>query len=91
MFLVSVGFVGCGPKTSGAEGITCKLDSDCGSGLACLEYAIAADGGGDAGCSSLGKICARSCGGDAGCGALDAGFVCSHTCNAAPVCQPVQM
>jgi len=77
-------FAACGPKTSGHEGISCQVDSDCGAGLKCLTYAVFVDGG----CTSLGKICALPCATDTDCGPLDAGFVCSSSCNAAPVCVP---
>jgi hypothetical protein len=78
----------CGPKTSGKEGISCQVDSDCGAGLACLTYAIPVDGAADGSCTALGKICALPCATDMDCGPLDAGFVCSASCNAAPVCVP---
>jgi hypothetical protein len=78
----------CSPKTSGLEGISCSTDSDCGAGLKCLAYSIVVDGGADGGCTSLGKICALPCATDTDCGSLDAGFVCSSSCNPAPVCLP---
>ena len=78
----------CGPKTSGLEGISCSADSDCGTGLKCLAYAIMVDGGADGGCTSLGKVCVQPCTTDNDCGSLDAGFTCSAGCNASSVCQP---
>jgi hypothetical protein len=87
--LLAIGFfAACGPRTSGHEGISCQVDSDCSAGLKCLAYAILVDGGADGGCTSLGKICALPCGTNADCSLLDAGFVCSFSCNAAPVCVP---
>ena len=84
-----IGFVAaCGPRTSGHEGISCQGDGDCNGGLKCLAYAVFVDGGADGGCTSLGKICALPCATDTDCGPLDAGFVCSSSCNAEPVCVP---
>jgi hypothetical protein len=88
LVLVIALFAACGPRTSGHEGISCQVDSDCGPGLKCLTYAVFVDGGADGGCTSLGKICALPCATDMDCGPLDAGFVCSASCNAAPVCVP---
>jgi hypothetical protein len=81
-------FAACGPRTSGDEGISCQVDSDCGAGLQCLTYAVFVDGGADGGCTPLGKICALPCTTNTDCSPLDAGFVCSSSCNAAPVCVP---
>src|ERR1700689_3765608 len=88
-FVLAIGLsAACGPKTSGQEGITCQVDSDCVAGLKCLAYAVFVDGGADGGCTSLGKICTLPCATDTDRGPLDAAFVWPSSCNPAPVCVP---
>jgi len=81
--------VACSPTTSGAPGISCTANADCGSGLRCLADALPADGG----CESVGMECLEPCTTDAECTAsLGAGYTCSSgPCGAAiATCQPAQ-
>jgi len=73
--------------TSGQEGISCRVDGDCPTGLLCLDYAYA-DGGYDAGCAALpGKECLRPCQGDTDCASADGGLSsCVARCSGASAC-----
>jgi hypothetical protein len=75
---------GCGNTTSGAEGISCTEQSDCSSGLTCLPYFQADDGG----CTNLGTLCLQTCANDEDCANLALGFVCVTACGGTPVCEP---
>jgi hypothetical protein len=75
---------GCGPITSGAEGISCTDQSDCASGYLCLPYFQI----GDAGCASIGTSCLQKCATDEDCANLQLGFTCMTACGGTFVCEP---
>jgi hypothetical protein len=79
---------GCSPKTSGIPGISCGSDSDCNSGLKCLDFEVPSEAGADAGCTSLGKECLQPCLASADCATADAGLVCFASCGGTPACEP---
>jgi len=73
----------CSPATSAQQGITCSDNSDCGPGLACLEFAVFED----ASCVAIGKECLAPCSENADCLAMGAGFTC-YGCGATLACEP---
>ena len=76
---------GCGPATSGAEGVSCTEQSDCSSGLTCLPYLqVNADGG----CTSLASACLQKCETNEDCVNLPLGFACMTSCGGMFVCEP---
>ncbi len=77
---------GCGNTTSGIEGISCTAQSDCNSGLSCLDYYTEGDSGVEAGCSSVGKVCLQPCTTSSDC--TIEGYVCFTACGGAPACLP---
>jgi hypothetical protein len=76
---------GCGPVTSGAEGISCTDQSDCASGYTCLPY-IQIDPEGGA-CATLSTLCLQKCTTDEDCANLALGFTCMTACGGTPVCE----
>jgi hypothetical protein len=89
VLVVSMGVWGaCAPATSGAEGITCTTDSNCGSGLKCLSFRYV-DGGAEGGCSTAGQACLKPCQTNADCAPDDAGFgECITSCGGQAACEP---
>jgi hypothetical protein len=75
---------GCGPTTSGIQGITCTADGDCNPGLKCLPYQIFGDGGA---CASTGRECLTPCRADADCKGQSVGLVCFTACGGMAVCE----
>jgi hypothetical protein len=81
---------GCGPVSSGIEGVTCTQDSDCNPGLKCLAYegfAEASAEGGDEGgvgpsCANGGNECLVPCHTNDDCNAAAAGLICFTSCGA---------
>jgi hypothetical protein len=78
----------CSPATSGIQGIFCTADSDCNSGLKCLEFDPPPDGGTDAGCISSGKRCLTPCTTNAECANAGPGLTCVAGCTGVPACVP---
>jgi hypothetical protein len=78
---------GCGPNTSGIQGISCTADSDCNSGLSCLNSLVEADAGEDAGCTSIGSQCLQPCHTNSDC--TEQGYFCFTACGGTPACLPV--
>src|SRR5580658_5653417 len=79
---------GCGPAASGAEGISCAVDSDCYGGLKRLPYFVTADGG----CVSIGNECLQPCQVDSDCASgvsAGLGLVCQTLCGTMPACEVV--
>jgi hypothetical protein len=79
---------GCGPRSSGIPGISCGQDSECNSGLQCLDFKVPSEAGADAGCDSLGKECLQPCLTSADCAAGGVGLVCFASCGGTPACEP---
>jgi hypothetical protein len=79
--------VACSPATSGIQGTFCTADSDCNSGLKCLEL-DPQDSGTDAGCNSSGKRCLTPCTTSAECVNAGPGLTCFAGCSGAPACVP---
>ena len=87
--MVVVPAVACSPTSSGAQGVSCTQDTDCGPGLQCLSESLPSE---DGGCTGVGMECLLLCSTDAECvGSLGAGFECSKgPCGAGTLaCQPV--
>jgi len=84
----ALAIVGCGQTTTGAQGISCRVNSDCNSGLTCAGL-YEAEGGSDGGCGSVGSVCLQSCRTSADC--TEAGYVCSTPCGGTPVCLPYEV
>jgi hypothetical protein len=83
--IASLVAVGCGPVSSGAEGVSCTEQSDCSSGLTCLPFLqVNADGG----CASLATACLQKCETDEDCANLMPGFACMTSCEGTFVCEP---
>jgi hypothetical protein len=78
---------GCGPTTSGIQGIACTQDSDCNTGLSCLNSLVQGDGGDDGGCTSIGSQCLEPCHSDTDC--TEQGYFCFTACGGTPACLPV--
>jgi hypothetical protein len=81
---------GCGSTSGGAEGLSCAVDSDCFSGLACLPYMVTTDGG----CASLGNECLQRCQTNSDCASgpsVGLGLVCQTACGAKPACEAAQL
>jgi hypothetical protein len=81
---------GCGPAASGAEGISCAVDSDCYSGLKCLPYFVTATA--DGGCVSIGDECLQPCQVDSDCASgvsAGLGLMCQTICGTMPACEVV--
>jgi hypothetical protein len=77
---------GCGATTTGLQGISCKVDADCNSGLSCLTVYSEGDAGEDAGCSSIGAECLQRCKTNSDC--TEQGYLCFTGCGGAPACLP---
>jgi hypothetical protein len=89
--LLAVGCcAGCGSASGGAEGLSCSVDSDCFSDLACLPYMVTTDGG----CASLGNECLQRCQASSDCASgpsAGLGLVCQTACGTEPVCEGAQV
>jgi hypothetical protein len=83
---VAMAIGGCGPTTSGIQGISCKVNTDCNSGLSCLTVYVEADAGEDAGCTSAGAECLQPCKTNSDC--TEQGYVCFTACGGTPACLP---
>jgi hypothetical protein len=77
---------GCGPVTSGTEGVSCTQQSDCNTGLTCLPYLQINET--DGGCAALGTVCLQKCATDEDCANVASGFTCMTACGGTPVCEP---
>jgi hypothetical protein len=75
---------GCGPVTSGAQGVSCTDQSDCINGLECLPIIQITD----AGCQTLSSACQQKCTTDQDCVNSGADFTCLTECGGTPVCEP---
>ncbi len=76
----------CGSTSAGVEGLSCSVDGDCFSGLACLPYMVTTDGG----CASLGSECLQPCQTNSDCASgpsTGLGLVCQTACGAKPACE----
>jgi len=82
----AVVIAGCGPVTSGVQGISCKVNTDCNSGLSCLTIYAEGDASGDGGCSSVGAECLQPCKTNSDC--TEQGYVCLAACEGSPACLP---
>ena len=83
---------GCG----GDAGSSCSADSDCSSGLKCMDesFGVLVSGGGDhIRCLSLGKHCTAVCTSDVDCASIGDGLHCIANCpdTLAPTCRPSEM
>jgi hypothetical protein len=75
---------GCGPVTSGVQGVSCTDQSDCSDGLECLPIIQITD----AGCQTLSSACQQKCTTNQDCVNSGADFTCLTECGGTAVCEP---